>query len=63
MIDDSAVWCGNAYQDEKPTELQGTPHCDAVGTVLLADPQRAWSGAYCKTCAQVLLEAGWAAQA
>lgn len=62
MTDDT-IWCGNAYQDEKPTELAATPHCDAIGTELLIDPNASWSGAYCSSCAEILIKAGWATQA
>lgn len=58
-VNEAAVWCGNAYQDEVPPALATTPHCNTVGTVLVIDPEGGWSGTYCETCAQVLVAAGW----
>lgn len=62
-VNETDVWCGNAYQDERPAELAATPHCDAIGTELVTDPSGSWSGAYCSSCAQILTEAGWTPQA
>jgi hypothetical protein len=56
---DNEVWCGNAYLDETPLELADTPHCDAIGTELVTDPNGGWSGAYCSSCTAILLAAGW----
>lgn len=59
MTNDDSVWCGNAYQDEVPPALADTPHCDSVGTILVNDPDGGWSGAYCESCANILVDAGW----
>lgn len=56
---EDAVWCGNAYQDEVPLELASTPKCNSIGSTLLIDPNKAWSGSYCASCTDVLLKAGW----
>jgi hypothetical protein len=62
-INDNDTWCNNAYQPEVPPELTDTPHCNAIGTELVTDPNGGWSGAYCPDCAKILTEAGWTDQA
>lgn len=59
MMNDDAIWCANAYQDEKPTELQSAKHCNSVGTVLMTDPNSSWSGYYCADCSRILVDKGW----